>query len=196
MGVRLPNSRYEELKEIGADIIEDADISEYPFDVFAVADKLDIKVIAYQSLPEKAAKRCFDASEDGFSGLFTIDGRSEWRIYYNAAMSEERIRFTIMHEIGHISADHMDGNEVEESEANFLASFVLAPPCIIHKTTVEDYIDLANEFDVSLDMAYYHIDSYNKWLRFSGPNYTEYEKRILAVYEAGLLLNHSFHESA
>lgn len=179
----LTYSRYEELKKIGADIIVDAGISEYPFYVFKVANALDIEVISYQSLFKKKKEICFQVSEDGFSVLALIEDKNQWQIYYNSKMNDERIRFTIMHEISHISADHKGGNEVEESEANFIASFVLAPPCIIHRKEVEDYVDLANKFNVSYKMAHIHIGSYNNWLRFSGNGYTDYEEKILSIYK-------------
>ena len=180
--VLLQSSRYEELKKIGTDIIIDAGITDYPFDVFKVARDLDIEVISYQSLSDKKKEICFQESEDGFSLLAVIKGKSQWQVYYNSEMNDERIRFTIMHEISHISADHKDGNEVEESEANFIASFVLAPPCIMHRKKVEDYVDLANEFNVSFTMAHYHIDSYNNWLRYGSRDYTDYEEKIISIY--------------
>lgn len=181
--VYLVSSRYEELKEIGADIICDAEITEYPFDVFEVAKKLEVEVVDYQSLPDTGKDICFNESEDGFSMLYKKNGKKQWRIYYNAEMNTERIRFTIMHEIAHVSANHGYGNEVEESEANFLASFVLAPPCIIHEKKVEDYIDLSREFGVSNEMSYHQFHKYNKWLECGGDYYKDYEERILQLYK-------------
>lgn len=182
--VRLKCDRYEEIKEVVADTIEDANITEYPYDVFGVAQKLEIKVISYQSLSEKKREACFTKSEDAFSILIDFGNRAEWHIYYNENIGYYRVRFTIMHEIGHIVLDHEDGNEVEESEANFFAKHILAPPCIMHKVGIEDYLDIVSEFDVSQEMATYQIEYYDNWMRYGGEYYTDCEQRILNIFQS------------
>lgn len=181
--VKLNCSRYEEIKKVVTDTIEDANIRQYPYDVFEVARNLDIILVSYQSLSEKKKKACFSKSEDAFSILVDFGNHAEWHIYYNEDIGHCRVRFTIMHEIGHIMLDHEDGNEVEESEANFFSKHILAPPCIMHEVGVEDYVDIVNKFDVSPTMAIYQIDYYDKWLQYGGDYYTEYEKRILKLYK-------------
>ena len=47
-------------------------------------------------------------------------------------MYDRRIRFTIMHEIGHIVLDHTEHSDLAESEANFFAKYALAPPPLVH----------------------------------------------------------------
>ncbi|WP_407371907.1 ImmA/IrrE family metallo-endopeptidase [Carnobacterium sp.] len=181
--VRLKRSRYEEIKKVVADTIEDADIRIYPYDVFEVARSLEIKLISYQSLSQKKREACFSESEDAFSILIDFRNHAEWHIYYNEDIGHCRVRFTIMHEIGHIMLDHEDGNEVEESEANFFSKHILAPPCIMHEVGVEDYVDVVNEFDVSQEMATYQIEYYDNWVQYGGKYYTEYELRILNLYQ-------------
>lgn len=179
----LPSYRFEELKRIATDIIIEGHITEYPYNVFEVAKRLDIELISYQSLSLEKINACFEASEDGFTLQYMQGKDYICRIYYNGDMDENRIRFTIMHEIGHIFANHKEGNEVEEVEANFISSYVLAPPCIIYEKNVEDCFDLADKFKVSYSMAYYHFKKYNKWLRYWRNSCNEYEDKILSLYK-------------
>lgn len=181
--VRLEHSRYEEIKEVVADTIEDAKITSFPFDVFEVARRLDVKLVSYQSLSDKRKNACLSKSEDAFSILIEFENRMEWRIYYNQEIGYHRVRFTIMHELGHIMLDHDDGNEVEESEANFFSKHILAPPCIMHKVGIEDYVDIVSNFEVSEEMATYQIEYYDNWLNYGGRDFTECELRILKHYQ-------------
>lgn len=180
--VRLKCGRYEEIKKIVADTIVDAGIKEYPYDVFQVAKNLEIKLVSYQSLSQKKRDACFLESEDAFSVLIDFGSYAEWYIYYNQDIGKSRVRFTIMHEIGHIMLDHKDGNEVEESEANFFSKHILAPPCIMNEVGVEDYLDIVTKFEVSQEMATYQIEYYDNWLRYGGERYTDSELRILNLY--------------
>ena len=49
------------------------------------------------------------------------NGQSVFYIFYDDSMYDRRIRFTIMHEIGHIVLDHTEHSDLAESEANFFA---------------------------------------------------------------------------
>jgi Zn-dependent peptidase ImmA (M78 family) len=185
----LESYRYEKLKNIGADIIEDAKITAYPFDVFAVARNLDIKVVSYQSLSADQTEACFQVSEDGFNLVIHENGKTQCVIHYNAELCEGRVKFTIMHEIIHISMGHEFGTEDEESEADFLAAFILCPPCIVFEKEIEDYIDLASEFGVSYEMAHYRINAYHSWLKYGRSAHTDYDLRILSMYKKNYAVN-------
>jgi hypothetical protein len=188
--VKLADSRYEQIKEVVADTIEDAVIYSYPFDVLEVLQKLEIGAYSYQSLSPQKQEFCFKKSEDAFSILINYGTHSEWRIYYNAEVGDRRIRFTLMHELGHICLDHQQENEVAEAEANFFAKNILVPPCIIQLMDIKDYHEISDKFDVSLEMSRYQMDYYQKWLQYGGSSFTEYEKRILHVF---LKYGHKIH---
>ena len=176
--IRLPDTRYEEIKQCVAYTIIDANITKYPFNVFDIAKSLEIEIISYQSQSLEKCKECFKHSDDGFSILVEFSSYNKWVIYYNEEMDEQRIRFTIMHEIGHIVLDHIEENLVTEMEANFFAKYILVPPCIVHILKLDDYIDIMENFNVSMQVAYYTINYYNNWLKYGSSDYTEYEKMI------------------
>lgn len=88
-----------------------------------------------------------------------------------------------MHELGHISMDHQDENEVSEAEANFFAKYILAPPIIIEQyiDEIEDYIDLSHIFQISQEMSYYQMRYYNTWAELWKYKESEIDNRILCL---------------
>ena len=179
----LKNNRYEEIKRVVADVIQDANISEYPFNVFLIAKKLDIIIIEYQSFSKEIQQKFLKQSEDGFSYYYhNKDGYNLPRIIYNKNNSEKRIKFTIMHEIGHLLLNHCDKDGTDELEANFFAKYILAPPIIINHLNLHDSVSISKIFDISTIMATYQLDYYNKWLKFKNNPLKDYDKRILNQY--------------
>lgn len=110
------------------------------------------------------------------------NGQNVLYIYYDDSMYERRIRFTIMHEIGHIILEHTEHSDLAESEADFFARYALAPPPLIHKYKPEDYYELANIFQVSLECAMYAMRAYHMWLRYGPSDYLDYEIVLLDLF--------------
>lgn len=126
-------------------------------------------------------------SEDGFCilaeechGPFVS---LQWYIFYDDTKSRERIRFTVMHEIGHIVLGHTEHGQLAESEANFFAKYSLAPPPLVHKIKPEDYMDISVAFDLSHECAYYAMSFYSKWLHCGDLKYLNYEIELLSLFD-------------
>ena len=98
-------------------------------------------------------------------------------------MYDRRIRFTIMHEIGHIVLDHTEHSDLAESEANFFAKYALAPPPLVHKYKPEDYCELAEIFQLSQECAMNAMKFYHRWLRYGPRNYLDYEIVLLDLFD-------------
>lgn len=164
-------------------MIQDAAITKYPFDVFKLLENLDIIVIAYSHMSKETRKACLGQSEDGFSALFDHGTYLRWQIYYNDSKSYERIRFTLMHELGHISMNHQNENEVSEAEANFFAKYILAPPIIIDQyiDEIDDFIGLSQVFQISQEMSYYQMAYYNTWSELWRKKESDIDNRILRL---------------
>lgn len=74
-------------------------------------------------------------------------------IYFNNRKDERTIRYTLMHELGHIRLGHVNDNSISNREANCFARNILCPVQLVDGfklTTVKDYIEC---FDISLPMA-------------------------------------------
>ena len=104
--------------------------------------------------------------------------------FCNDNKSVERIRFTILHEIGHYILKHKQQSCLAEAEANFFAKYLIAPPILIHRINPSDYMEIAKIFKISEECAWYAFDYYQKWLYHHiniGFNYNAYEEKILAI---------------
>lgn len=158
-------------------------IREFPINCFSVCEQLGIIVIAYSKLNKKKREKAMKCSEDGFQIVREKSkGAFDTVIYYNDDMPHHRIRFTIMHEIGHIILDHTEHSELVESEANYFAKYALAPPPLIHNLGICDYVELAEKLDLSLQCAYYSMNKYFQWLKYVWPELSDYEITLISLF--------------
>lgn len=179
--MRLSNDVYEEIKNVVIESFLEYDIKTIPISAFEMAIKMGITVIPYSALSEKKQRAAFKISEDGYS---VEKNNGEWIIYYNDFCSSYgRINHTIMHEIGHYALGHIQEGEQEEAEAKFFAKYALAPPPLIHciKTGINAE-SIADTFDISYEAAVYAYQYYRNWLRYGGHDYTEYEIKMLELF--------------
>ncbi len=189
-GVRLEHKRYEEIKADIIDLFEECDVHHYPLNVFDIAKKLHYNVIPYSALPELKRAQCRLLSQDGCSELdINPDTHMyEYNIYYNDSLSivQSRIYFTILHEIGHIRLGHLDddidkADIIKESEANFYAGYIIAPPPLVGRFSCNSPRDLCRRFKTSDEVAGYAYDRYLKWLT-CGRYYKDYEIHLLELF--------------
>lgn len=179
MGISLSTERYEEIKRIVVNLFVKYNVTCVPVNGFELATKMDIKVVPYSAIPEAKRYLLFKKSEDGFCAQ-KITG--EWFIYYNDLKDYGRINNTIFHEIGHIVLDHSEDSELAEKEVKFFAKYALVPPVLVHKLKLKNPSEIADKFEVSFEAACYAFDYYQKWLRYGGNNYTEYEIILLKLF--------------
>ena len=107
----------------------------------------------------------------------------QYKIIYDDADHEERQRFTVAHEIGHILLGHKEDSEYAEKCANYFASYFLVPTPMVEKVKCEDFLDVSDKFSVSLSCAVHAFDRYNRWLFFGGYKYKEYEIKMLENFK-------------
>lgn len=180
MRISLSNARYEEIKQTIVDMFVKYDICCVPINGFELATKIGIKIIPYSAIPESKRWLLLKQSEDGFSAEKSI---GEWYIYYNDEKDYGRVNNTIMHEIGHIVLDHSEGSELAEKEVKFFAKYALVPPVLVHKLKLDNPLDIANIFGVSLEAASYAYSYYKKWLQYGSSAYTKYEIALLNLFQ-------------
>jgi hypothetical protein len=152
-------NRYESIKTIIAKTLQDARIRELPICPFVIINHIGSKIIPYSSLPSHKYSACMEFSQDGF----TLDNT----IYYNDIVIPKKIRFTLMHEIGHIVLKHNNKNLLAEAEANFFAQYILAPPVLIYAndSTVDmNEIKIQDLFNVTSTASEYIYQHYTNWL--------------------------------
>lgn len=100
-------------------------------------------------------------NDDGFSKL--IDNKPI--IFYNDNKQQERIRFTVAHEIGHIILGHINEGETchrntetdtsnyKEQQANVFARDILMPATVLHSLNVNSAGKISVLCNVSMQSA-------------------------------------------
>ena len=157
--MKLNNKRYEEIKKEVSVLLEEYNVKKLPIDVFQLAEDMNIKIkYASQMLLKNP-----DLSEYYFFTLpdsylyYNIDTQKFYVYLNDISNSEKRQRFSLAHEIMHIRLAHTSQNLKNEAEANFGATYLLAPTSLVLITdTYECLTDdefLKNTFNISKPLA-------------------------------------------
>lgn len=178
--MRLSDEQHEFIKGEVVALFERYDVRCIPISGFELAYKMSIILIPYSSLSDEQQSAAMSISTDGF---YMEDNDGNDKIYYNDAITYERLNMTILHEIGHCVLDHEGESEEEEAEANFFAKYAAAPPPLIHRINPETPKDIADMFNISYEASEYAMAYYHKWLVYGSKEYTEYEIRLLRLFD-------------
>ena len=180
--MQLSDEQYEFIKGEVVALFERYDVRSIPISGFELAYKMGITLIPYSSLTKAQRSAAIKISPDGF---YMEDLRGRDLIYYNDTkeIPYKRVNRTILHEIGHCVLDHQGVSDEEEAEANFFAKYAAAPPPLIHQLRIKTPEEIADAFNISYEAALYAMDYYRKWLAFGAKDYTEYEVRLLFLFD-------------
>lgn len=181
----LSNNRYDEIKKEVCLLLGEFPGLNYPINPFELAKQLFYIIIPYSSLNSAQHDAAVNISDDAFSRveIDTNTGMNRYVIYYNdLCCTESRIQWSLAHEIGHIYLGHHDiaQNENTETEANFFAKYLLAPPPIVHSFGCHSPKDIASVFHLSAQASQYAYDYYKTWLRFGPPTLQDFENELIA----------------
>lgn len=141
---------YDKIKYAVLNVYEKCSINRLPFDCTYIITTMGYSCVKYSDLKEDGHLACLELSEDAH----TIGNV----IYFNSKKTKRRIRFSLMHELGHLVLDTED-----ETEANVFASNILAPSMAVHYSNIRNVRELSNLFDISLECAKYAIETCEKW---------------------------------
>lgn len=173
-------TRYNKIMRAMQDFfINESYLSGFPIDPFKVIENNQWGLITYTELMQKHNCTLEDViasfgSKDGFT---IFDGEGYTISYNDTIRTPGRIRFTLLHEIGHIYLNHLldfektmltrNGlnkrqYEVLEREANAFARNVLAPAAIVKYLKLRTVDELISHFHLSYTAARARLDSL-KW---------------------------------
>jgi hypothetical protein len=140
------------------EVIIRCNIKSFPLNCNDMVNRLGYKLYKYSELSEEKRKSCFMVSDESLK-LFD-------NIFYNDGKTNNRIRFSIMHELGHIELGHGEyRDEKKEAEANYFASNMLAPRMAIHYSRCNNHVHVARLFNISIEAAQIAFDDYRRWHR-------------------------------
>ncbi len=154
-------------------VFKDSSVNTFPLNCLELFSLYGYGCIPFGSLPPAKREACLQISQDAF----LLKGN----IYYNNCLLPNRQRFSLMHELGHITLEHME-NPVDycEQEANAFASHILAPRIIMHFSGFRNEGDVAEAFQLTAEAAHYACEDYRRWLRYRA--YYHLEALDQAVY--------------
>lgn len=140
------------------EVFIECDIREFPIDCFAILKHYDFRVYSYkeiQATNSRLHEICKKYSNDAF--------RYENIICYNQKSVECRIRFSLMHELGHYLLGHKGHSREIEDEADYFASCILAPRIAVRKLWYPTADDIHNKFGLSYAASNRVLNDLEKW---------------------------------
>ena len=135
-------------------------IRSFPIDCAFILKTYGFTLYTYQDLrqtnPELyAAARKY--SDDAFKFRMSI--------FYNADCVNGRVRFSLMHELGHHILGHEGRSSEEEEEADCFASRILAPRILIHHLLEKkDAASIHDHFGLFYSASNNALLDYKRWL--------------------------------
>ena len=143
-------------------MFQECKVKSFPIDCFELLKHYDYRIYTYDELKEKNTElyeMCVNYSNDAFCD------RASKIIAYNSEMSKRRVRFSLMHELGHHILKHSISNPQNEREANTFASYILAPRMAIHYAECKNANDVYHCFGLSYEASEFAFDDYRRWHR-------------------------------
>lgn len=130
------------------EVYKECDIRSFPIDCFSVLKHYGIQTITYKETKEQNPelyKAIYRYSNDAF--------RFRMSIYYNSTNTDGRIRFSLMHELGHYILGHTEESSDNEEEADCFASNFLAPRPITFHQGLKTAEQIRDYYGISISAA-------------------------------------------
>lgn len=153
---------YEDIKEKTLFVYEECNIREFPIHCINILLHYGFKIFTYKQLKMKNKElyeMCVSFSGDAFCYKRIIA--------YDENKPYQRVRFSLMHELGHYILGHKGNSKKNEAEANFFASHILAPRIAIHYSNCKHQSDVSGLFGLSSLASQIAFDDYRRWHRGS-----------------------------
>lgn len=148
------------IRNKAADVIIDCNVQSFPIDCLSILRHYGYKIYTYSELREKNKElyeMCISYSEDAFrNGNMKL-------IAYNDRKPDRRIRFSLMHELGHHILEHKSDLPQNELEADYFASNMLAPRIAIYYAKCKYRKDIEEIFNVSSAASYRIAQDFIVW---------------------------------
>lgn len=176
---KLSDKRYEYIKRIVIRTLRECGIKDIPIDPFEICKKRGYILIKYT---DKYTKEEIAKIVEVYPKGFNYYHNGKRIIEYNDSHSFEIIRFTILHEIGHIELKHTEDCELAEAEAEWFAAYAIAPPPLVDLYNIEDFLDIVRIFKTSYECGFNCMRRYVKWKR-NVLIKKDYEKELIKLFK-------------
>ncbi len=172
---------YHKVDEKALQIRMDYNLFEKNVDIYDLCRKLGYVLVKYSSLTETQISLIKDKF-NLYDGL-TIKKQDINYIFYNDNQIEERIRFTLAHEIEHSTNTIHPKEEYVEKVADHFARSILIPQCVLIYENYNDIYKVADDFNVSILAAENALSAAIRWKNHFKFKYTKKELEYLKLYE-------------
>ena len=133
--------RIEQFTPLVLNVYKSCGIRELPFDCFSLLCRCGFDLRQYKNLPEEKRMKLMKVSPDA-----AIIKNS---IFYNESQGNtRRMRFSLMHEMGHNITCSLD-----DADADLFASIILAPPQLIYRLGLKTADEISKRFNISVSAA-------------------------------------------
>lgn len=153
---------YNKIVTATIEVFRNCDVHSFPIDCGDLLKHYGYRLFSYKELRDRSPELyslSLGYSEDAFrAGASRI-------VAYNPDRPHGRIRFSLMHELGHHVLEHTGVSDQNEKEANAFASHILAPRMAIHYSRCKNANDVARLFDMSFEAADNAFIDYRRWHR-------------------------------
>lgn len=179
--IKIPPQKYEEIEKKVVELYTAQGIHSVPINPFEIIKNRGYVLVPFSKVDRKKYLDCIDENDDAFS--FYAPELKTNIIVYNDNKSLYRIRFTLMHEVGHIDLGHKGESELAKKMADYYAGYSLAPSPLIGKFASVNSFDIASTFSVSLECADVCSCRYLNWQLYGGKHLKDYEIKLINLFK-------------
>jgi rRNA maturation endonuclease Nob1 len=210
------SARYTRVRKYVTKFFIDEKITTFPIDPFQIIKNNNWGLVTYSELAREHGAWIEDIvsafqSEDGYT---IYDGENYTIAYNDTIQNQGRIRFTLMHEIGHIYMGHLtDFDEtilkrstltdrkykILENEVNSFARNVLAPVLIVKELALSSTYDMVKYFGLSQAAATVRFKALAHDYSFAMWPFNEFQMELFKFFISSclhskrcLVCNHTF----
>lgn len=169
---------YQKARDAAWEILIKNNVTSLPVKISSICKNSGIVLLPYSKadpIIELGGLREERINNDGFSTILNSSIQQLHCIFYDdLGCSRQRQRFTIGHELGHFLCGHVRewqathrnkepsvSDSPIETQANIIASRILAPACVLWALHVRDAETIAKLCDISLQAAQWRLKRLN-----------------------------------
>lgn len=179
--IKIPAWKYAEIEKKVVELYIKQKVCSFPIDPFEIIRVKGYRLIPFSKFNNGNRPECVSDDNDAFS--FFAPNLETYIIVYNDNKPLPRIRFTLMHELGHIELGHKGESNLARRMADYYAGYALAPSPLIDIYASEEIPDIVSVFWVSNECADICSSRYQKWRQYCGKSLKDYEIRLVNLFK-------------
>lgn len=181
LATKIPPWKYTEIEKKVLRLYVEQGIRSFPINPFEIIKQRGYILIPFSKFDNFNRPKVIDDNNDAFS--FYAPELKTNIIVYNDDKPLSRIRFTLMHEVGHIDLGHKGESDLARRMADYYAGYALAPSPLIGKFASEEIHDIISTFGVSSECADICSCRYQNWKQYGGRCLKDYEIQLINIFQ-------------